>query len=255
MKMSFLPASIVLVLMFVSMTGCSHLPGKPGPAVLRPDQVLDFSTLYKQNCSACHGNDGKNGAAIALADPVYLAWAGENNLRQITANGVPHKLMPAFAKSAGGMLTDQQINNLVHGMLTQWGQAGILSNQNAPPYAATGKGDAAQGKQTFRVFCSSCHSASTDGTSAASSSAAGSITVGSITDPSYLALVSAQDLRTITVVGMPSYKMPDWRGDIPGRPMTDKEVTDVVAWLISHRVQFPGQTFPNRIHSRHGSRQ
>jgi hypothetical protein len=25
--------------------------------------------------------------------------------------------------------------------------------------------------------------------------------------------------------------------------MTDKEVTDVVAWLASHRVQFPGQPF------------
>jgi len=26
--------------------------------------------------------------------------------------------------------------------------------------------------------------------------------------------------------------------------MTDKEVTDVVAWLISQRIQFPDQTLP-----------
>jgi len=244
MKMGCLSASICLVLISVPMTGCSHLPGKPGLETPRPDQVVDFSTLYKQNCSACHGADGKNGAAIALANPVYLAWAGEKNLQQITAKGVPHTLMPAFGKSAGGMLTDQQIDNLVQGMLRQWGQQEILNNQNTPFYAAATKGDAAQGKQVFGVFCSRCHRDDINGASPADLTATGSITVGSITDPSYLALVSAQDLRTITVVGMPNYKMPDWRGDVPGRPMTDKEVTDVVAWLISQRIQFLDQTLP-----------
>jgi mono/diheme cytochrome c family protein len=228
-----------LVAVSVVMSGCGHLLGKPGPEVPRPDQILDFATLYKQNCSACHGADGKNGAAIALANPVYLAWAGKNNLRQITTDGVPSTLMPAFGKTAGGMLTDQQIDNLVQGMLTQWGQPEILSDQNAPSYAATGKGDAALGKQAFGVFCSKCHSAGGNG-----ASAAGAVTVGSITDPSYLALVSAQDLRTIVVMGMPSDRMPDWRQGLPGRAMTDKEVTDVVAWLVSQRIEFPGQSFP-----------
>ena len=38
---------------------------------------MEFATLYKQNCAGCHGENGKNGAAISLADPVYLAVAGE----------------------------------------------------------------------------------------------------------------------------------------------------------------------------------
>ena len=83
------------------------------------------------------------------------------------------------------------------------GSAGILNNQNTPLYAATTKGDAAQGKQVFGVFCSRCHSADINEASPDGLTATGSTTVGSITDPSYLALVSAQDLRTITVVGMP----------------------------------------------------
>jgi cytochrome c oxidase cbb3-type subunit 3/ubiquinol-cytochrome c reductase cytochrome c subunit len=244
MKMSGLSALIFLVLISVPMTGCSHLPGKPGPEAPRPDQIMDFATLYKENCSACHGADGKNGAAIALANPVYLAWAGEDNLQQITAKGVTRTLMPAFSKRAGGMLTDQQIDNLVQGMLAQWGQREILNNQNIPFYAATTKGDTAQGKLVFEGFCSRCHRDDINEAAAADLTATGSIAVGSITDPSYLALVSAQDLRTITVVGMPNYKMPDWRGDVPGRPMTDKEVTDVVAWLISQRIQSPDQTLP-----------
>jgi mono/diheme cytochrome c family protein len=233
-----------LVAVSVAMSGCGHLLGKPGPEVPRPDQILDFATLYKRNCSACHGADGKDGAAIALANPVYLAWAGENNLRQITTNGVPNTLMPASGKTAGGMLTDQQIENLVQGMLTQWGQSGILSDQNAPSYAATTTGDPARGKEEFGMFCSRCHIAGDSRSPAAGLTTGGSIPLSSITDPSYLALVSAQDLRTITVVGLPSYKQPDWRGDVPGRPMTDKEVTDVVAWLVSQRLKFPGQSFP-----------
>ena len=59
----------------IATTGCSRIPGRPGPGpeVIRPDEVLDFPTLYKENCAACHGANGKNGAAISLANPVYLA--------------------------------------------------------------------------------------------------------------------------------------------------------------------------------------
>lgn len=230
-------SALIFVLMSVVTTGCDHLLGKPGPEAPRPDQVLDFATLYHENCSACHGANGKSGAAIALANPMYLAWAGENNLRQITTNGVPNTLMPGFGKTAGGLLTDQQIENLVQGMLTQWGQPEILSNQNAPSYRANAEGDAALGKQAFGVFCSKCHSAGNI------ASAAGASDVGSITDPTYLALISAQGLRSTVVVGMPDNRMPDWRQDLPGRAMTDKEVTDVVTWLVSQRIEFPGQPF------------
>ncbi len=99
--------------------GCTDAPGRPaaGPEVPRPDQVRGFSTLYHQNCAGCHGENGKNGAAISLANPIYLAIAGEATIRKITANGVPGKLMPSFEKSAGGTLTDQQIDSLVQGIL------------------------------------------------------------------------------------------------------------------------------------------
>jgi mono/diheme cytochrome c family protein len=122
--------------------GCDA-PGHParGPEVLIPGQVMEFATLYKQNCAGCHGDNAKNGAAISLADPVYLAIAGEAELRQVTANGIAGTLMPAFEKSAGGTLTGRQIDSLVQGILQQWSRPNVLGASPVPPYAASAKSD------------------------------------------------------------------------------------------------------------------
>ena len=111
---SCFPLALAASLAVLALPGCSTLPGRPGPdpEVMRPGQVLDFNTLYKQNCSGCHGAEGKRGAAVSLADPLYLALVDDATLRRVTANGVPRTAMPAFARSAGGTLTDQQIERL-----------------------------------------------------------------------------------------------------------------------------------------------
>src|ERR1035438_1732727 len=153
----------------LSVLGCGHIPGRPGPGpqVARPEQVLDFAVLYKTNCSACHGDKGKNGAAIALANPVYLAVIGEDNLREITSKGVGGKLMPAFARSAGGPLTDQQISILAHGMMQQWNKPAFLSTPGTPTYRASQPGDPVRGEQAYGQFCASCHGAHGEGMTAA----------------------------------------------------------------------------------------
>ena len=72
-----------------------------------------------------------------------------------------------------------------------------------------------------------------------------------ITDDSFLALVSDQGLRTIVIAGRPELGAPDWRGNVPGKPMSDQEVTDVVAWLASRRVQNPGQPYSASNYTQH----
>lgn len=208
--------------------GCDA-PGRParGPEVPRPDQVMAFAALYQQNCAGCHGDKGKSGAALSLDNPVYLAVAGEATIRRVTAEGVNGTLMPPFARSAGGPLTDQQIDSLVRGILA-WSRPGVR-RASLPSYAASAKGDPAQGQQAFAGFCAHCHGADGRGTKDAP---------GSIVAPSYLALVSDQSLRSTIVAGRPDQKMPDWRSDISGfgaRAMTDREITDVVAWLAEQR--------------------
>lgn len=228
-------AAILGIVCVLASVGCNHLPGKPGfqPETLRPDQTLGFAVLYKTNCSACHGEGGMNGAAPTLNNPVYLAWAGRDHLLQIVSNGVPHQLMPAFAKSSGGMLTDQQVENIVDGMMAHWGKPSILNGANPPGYTATAKGDAVAGKAVFAVECSECHGADGKG------DPTGPVK-GSIVDPTFLSLISSQALRSVVVAGLPDVGMPDWRNHDNEKPMSDKDVTDVVAWLTSQLPQLAG---------------
>jgi hypothetical protein len=48
----------------------------------------------------------------------------------------------------------------------------------------------------------------------------------------------------VVIAGRPELGAPDWRGNIPGKPMSEQEIGDVVAWLESQRVQNPGQPYP-----------
>lgn len=220
----------------LALAGCDNLPGRPlpGPEVVRPEQVLDFQTLYKQNCSGCHGADGKGGAAIALGDPVFLAIAEDATIRSIAAKGVRGTQMAPFAQSAGGMLTDKQIDALVHG-IRSWEQPDLLRGATPPPFAAQSPGDPHRGADVFATFCSACHGPNGSGGTKASS----------IVNGTFLALVSDQYLRTIVIAGRPELGAPDWRNNVPGRPMSVQEIADVVAWLAAQRPQFPGQPYPN----------
>jgi len=229
----------------LALVGCSRIPGRPGPGpeVVRPEEVLDFPTLYKANCVACHGENGRDGVAISLANPVYLAFAGEDNLRHIVANGVSGRLMPPFARSAGGMLTDQQIGVLAHGMMQQWSKQELVAGLSIPQYRSTLTGDGARGQQAFGTFCARCHGAAGEGSAGDAKSKTGKI--GSIVDGSYLALISDQGLRSIMIAGRPDEGMPDWRTDA-AQPMTDQQITDIVAWLATKRTLNPGQPYPTQ---------
>ncbi len=214
------------------MVGCNQLPGRPGPGpeVVRPDDVQDFKTLYQQNCAGCHGAEGKGGPAVSLADPAYLALVDDATLRRLTANGVPGTLMPAFARSAGGLLTDRQIDVLVQQMRTRWAKPDALGGASPPPYLASSPGDAGRGAGVYQTYCASCHGPGGQGGGKAHS----------IVDGSYLALVSDQGLRTTVIVGVPDRGAPDWRNNVPGRPMSAQEISDVVAWLVAQRPKLPG---------------
>ena len=222
---------------------CSAPHGQPraDSKPLAPTEVLEFTTLFAQNCSGCHGAEGRGGASIALADPVYLAIVNENAVREIVAKGVRGTSMPAFGQGYGGLLTEQQINVITSGMFSRWNRKGILDGVNPPSYAAQTAGDAANGEKVFGTYCASCHGSKGEGGPKASA----------LTNDSFLALISDQGLRTLVITGRPELGAPDWRRNVPGQAMSNQEITNVVAWLASRRARNPGQPYSVSNYAQH----
>jgi cytochrome c oxidase cbb3-type subunit 3 len=221
-------ALIPLTLLLGSL-GCKRKIGPPDDQeeLMRPENVVSFDRLYKQNCSACHGEHGSGGPALDLANPKYQALVEDASLKRLITSGMPGTQMPAFGESAGGFLTPQQVDLLVAGMRARWDHKDH-SAADMPPYASSAVGNAEQGQEIFRASCSSCHQQGQQ----------------KITDASYLALVSDQSLRSIIIAGRPDLGHPDWKHVRPSQPLTDQDVSDVVAYLHSLRSDTPGQPYP-----------
>jgi mono/diheme cytochrome c family protein len=221
----------VATLLCVSLAACDVVPGRArAQRNTPPAQTSAFYGLYDRQCAGCHGRDGRLGAARSLNDPVYLALVPAERVRHVIAEGVPGTAQPAFAMSAGGALTDEQIESLVKGLQASWSRPDVLRDDGVPPYTAP-LGDPERGRAVFAAACANCHGA--DG--------GGGAKARSIVDPSYLALVSDQHLRTTVIAGRADLGMPDWRGQIPGRALSPAEISNVVAWLVTKRTPVPGR--------------
>jgi len=223
----------VAMVLALALAGCDVLPGKPRARAIEETAAtpaMAFDALYARQCAGCHGNGGHLGAARPLNDPVYLALVPAERLRLVIAEGVPGTAQPAFARSAGGGLTEEQIDALVQGLVRAWARPEETKSLQVPPYAAA-LGDPDRGKAVYAAACAGCHGA--DGR--------GGPKAGSVVDPSYLALVSDQYLRTTVIAGRADVGMPDWRGYIPSRPLAPAEISAVVGWLVAQRRPVPGR--------------
>ena len=225
-------AGVVTLLLAMALAACDALPGKPDPArqELLPSQVVSFGALYANNCAGCHGADGRLGASRPLNDPVYLALVPRERVRTVIADGIPNTLQPAFAVTAGGPLTDAQIDALVAGIAQTWAKPPAITAGSLPPYAAAA-GSADRGQAVYAAACAGCHGAT----------GLGGPKGGAIADASYLSLVTDQYLRTTVIAGRVDLGMPDWRGTLSGQPLTAQQIADVVAWLSAKRRPVPGR--------------
>jgi len=229
MRPSTCLSATLALLVSVLLPACEWMPGKPRKAdeVLAPTAVLDFQKLYTQNCVGCHGAGGSIAGSFSMDDPTYLAIVPEEKLRGVIADGVPGSLMPPYSIANGGMLTDDQITVLVQG-ITAWKKAPVPPG--LPPYSAP-PGNAAAGAQVYETYVASLRKMAGD-------SMFGD---GFLANRAFLGLSSDQYLRTLVIIGRPELGIPNFAGAIPGQPLSNEQISDVVAWLISQRKNEFGQ--------------
>lgn len=230
-----LAAAIALI----ALAGCDRLPGKPDPKdrPIRPDKVEKFEALFAANCAGCHGAEGKLGPAPPLNDKIFLKIIPQDELDMVINDGRNDTLMPAFGrKHPGGQLTPEQVFVLSGGLRAQWGgepdvkaplpdytESDALDHGSKP-------GGVAAGQKAYNTACAMCHGSSGQGTKLA----------GAISRPAFLTLISSKALRRIIITGRPDLGMPNFaeRGtDRPEdfKPLTNQDVNDIVALLVSWR--------------------
>ena len=235
-----MPSCLVLALFCLVASGCDwHLPGKPvRPIAEKLDSRADFERLYFVNCLGCHGPDGRTGPARPLNDPLYLASIPTATLEAVIHSG-HGPLMPGFGEAPSGGLDEPQIAALAAGMKHFWGDPSIDSGK-LPPYAQPAAADPAAGQAVFSTVCASCHGADGSGLEGMA---------GSVVDNDYLLLVSDQALRSTVLFGRTDLMTPKMPGGCPGyrgpfegqpsdRVLTDREIADVTAWLVSNRSSY-----------------
>jgi cytochrome c oxidase cbb3-type subunit 3 len=224
--------------MSLAAAGCDvSLPGKPNPAnrPVPPAERKDFAGLFAQNCSGCHGADGKLGPAPPLNDAIFLAIVPDDELLQVVADGRPGTPMPAFSKQHSGTLTDEQIKIIAEGLKLHFKQE-KPPQADLPAYALTVHGEAAspeslqRGAALFAKACATCHSGDEGAP-------------GRLDNPALLTLFSDQALRRIIITGRPDLGMPSF-ADESGRdgsfkPLTAEDIDDLVALLAHWRKQPP----------------
>jgi mono/diheme cytochrome c family protein len=225
------------------LSGCTDkLPGKPAlaDAYVMPQDNKDFSGptgLYAQRCAGCHGADGTLGPGPPLNDSLFASLISEDDLRNVIASGRHGSLMPAWASSAGGPLTDEQVAVLVKGIKQQkWESAADSKTQkvypSAPPLtAASGtKGTAKAGEKVYAVACAACHGDQGEGVHEVA---------GAINDKAFLTLCTDEEMRRYIITGRPDLGMPNFAEDESRgsdfKPLTSQQVSDLVALLAQWR--------------------
>ena len=180
---------------------------RPVPA----DRVVDFATLYKENCAGCHGADGKLGPAPPLNDPIFLSIVPDAVVLGLISEGRPGTPMPAFARNKGGPLTDDQVKAIAAGIKPRWGSDAPVRT-DLPAYsigATAAAGDKERGLKVFARACGPCHGANGEGKDEKA---------GAIHDPDFLKLISDQCLRRYAITGRPDLGMPGLRRQATGGP-------------------------------------
>ena len=190
-----------------------YIPGDPSNHEhwMPPEKIEEFKILYGQNCQGCHSFGEGVSASIALDNPTYLAWIPREKMKAVITEGVPGKPMPGFGAKAGGPLTERQIDILVEEFMTK---KPAVTPPGLPPYEGS-LGNAQKGETLLAAVY-------------------GPEKAADWINPSFLALVSDQYLRTLLVVGRPELGQ-DMSKVHAGAPLSAEEISDVVAWLSSKR--------------------
>ena len=168
--------------------------------------------LYSANCTSCHGTRGEGIVGPALNSKVLLKKASDMVLFEIIRAGRPGTTMPAWSQEHGGLMTDEDIRDVV-AYVRAWEEKAPIVEKDV--YVPT----ATQGASLFAGTCFICHGENGMGG-----------TAPAINDPEKLEKLEDDWYRQTIASGRPAKGMPTW-----GTVLSPNQIEDLIMLIRAWR--------------------
>ena len=146
------------VIAMLALAGCGEWPGKPRATVAAaPGTEAGFQSMYALHCAACHGDNGRSGAARPLNDSLYLSITPKSEFSKAVGHG-QGILMPGYLSEQGGPWQPDILADFVDDLYRVWSDE-LAHQGEALPAHAIGAGDVSRGAKSFATWCGACHGA------------------------------------------------------------------------------------------------
>ena len=190
------------------------------------EQLELGAQLFAENCAVCHGPNGEGRVGAELSKD-WPSIRPDLRVKMGIEEGVAGSPMPAWSQENGGPLTDDEIESLTLYILS-WETGGLPDLSPIPTYTPRPpitpipdvEGDPNRGAVLYAENCAVCHGPNGEGR------------VGVSLAKDWPAI--RPDLRVKSVIerGVSGSPMSPW-SQTNGGPLTDEDVNDVVAFVLS----------------------
>lgn len=194
------------------------------------------SQIFDANCAVCHGPEGQGRVGVNLSND-WPAIDPTAFTRAVIEQGVAGTPMTPWSQQYGGPLDDQEIADVVAFVTSLSGGRSDMAPTATPfpvtpvPTVPGSSGDPTLGKALFVQNCVMCHGDDGQGR------------VGADLTKGFASINPQQFVRATVAEGVENTAMPAW-GQNYGGPLTDSEIDDIAAFIISLPAQSPQTPAP-----------
>ncbi len=181
------------------------------------------AVLYENNCTMCHGPDGKGLPVITVSNPDLLAAASDEYLYKTIVNGRGNTAMPGWSQFSSREIAD------VVAFLRSWPK----SSRRRGDFK-TESGDVSRGEQKYHYICSRCHGLYGQGD-----------TGPSIINSDFLDAASDHFLSVMIAKGRVGTPMIGWTTAVTEQEkLSPQDIADVIIFLRYAALNPPDVIYP-----------
>lgn len=187
----------------------------------------DGRALFEENCSGCHGEQGRGGLGLPLNLQSFLIIADTGYLVRSMRHGRPIRDMPAFEDE----LSPAEMR-VIALYIKSW------QFQPSRELPAVGKGDVVEGRALFDGLCTGCHGIGGKGGPIAGGGhvigAVSGIGGPALADPGFLKSATDRYIKATLMFGRVGTPMGAYLKDLQGFvELRESEIDSIVAYLRS----------------------